>query len=93
MRGLINFIIEVAQALIIGSLFFGLLIYWLFRWTIMNIEEFEVMLKKHDWSFEYSDDFQCWIEGTKQLVEIKKAIIILGTDAQKLFDQYMNKRI
>ena len=59
----------------------------------MNIEEFEVMLKNHDWSFEYSDDFQCWIEGTKQLVEIKKAIIILGTDAQKLFDQYMNKRI
>lgn len=59
----------------------------------MNIEEFEVLLKKHDWSFEYSDDFQYWIEGTKQLVEIKKAIIILGTDAQKLFDQYMNKRI
>jgi len=55
----------------------------------MNIEEFELLLKNHDWSFEYSDDFQCWIEGTKQLLEIKKAIIILGVDAQKLFDQYM----
>lgn len=31
MKALINFIIEVAQAIIIGSLFFGLLIYWLFK--------------------------------------------------------------
>jgi len=31
MKAVVNFIIEVAQALIIGSLFFGLLIYWLFR--------------------------------------------------------------
>jgi hypothetical protein len=55
----------------------------------MNLEQFELLLKNHDWAFEYSDDFQCWIEGTKQLVEIKKAIIIIGADAQKLFDQYM----
>ena len=31
MKAVVNFIIEVAQALIIGSLFFGLLIYWLFK--------------------------------------------------------------
>ena len=56
----------------------------------MNLQEFYDLLKRHDWSFQYSDDHRHWTRGRDQLNQIqgilKKHIDDPGY--RSLFDQY-----
>ena len=39
----------------------------------MTREEFVTMVEKHDLSFEYSDDYRVWRDGSSSLKKIKEA--------------------
>lgn len=57
------------------------------------LDEFEMLLKNHDWYYEMSDDHSKWTRGNKQEETIKSKMkqlssVGLGTDAQALYDRY-----
>ena len=56
----------------------------------MNLQEFYDLLKRHDWSFEYSDDHRHWQRGRDQLNQIQD-ILKQNKDNPRnrsLYDQY-----
>ena len=56
----------------------------------MNLQEFYDLLKRHDWSFEYSDDHRHWQRGRDQLNQ-SQGILKQNEDNPRyrsLFDQY-----
>ncbi len=56
----------------------------------MDLQEFYDLLKRHDWSFNYSDDHRQWQRGRDQLNQIQY-ILKQNEDDPKyrvLFDQY-----
>jgi hypothetical protein len=49
----------------------------------------EVRLKRHDWSYEYSDDYRYWSSGFNNLTEIKKLMeIVPKHTANRLYKKY-----
>ena len=57
----------------------------------MTINEFETMLRGHDWFFNYSDDQRWWRRGMEQRDAIDKAIVALTEqglrdEARQLFN-------
>ena len=36
----------------------------------MTLEDFQDMLRRHDWYFQMSDDHNAWVKGSKQDKEI-----------------------
>ena len=56
----------------------------------MDLQEFYDLLKRHDWSFNYSDDHRQWQRGRDQLNHIQH-ILKQNEDEPKyraLFDHY-----
>lgn len=59
----------------------------------MNLENFEALLKNHDWYFEYSDDHRVWQAGRVergQIFQARKALIEQGLDkeVEELYNKY-----
>ena len=57
------------------------------------LNEYEALLRKHDWYFEYSDDHGVWSRGRAQVSRINSVSLQLKTrgleeEAQKLFKKY-----
>jgi len=57
----------------------------------MNIQQFEELLKNHDWTYQMSEDSYYYRRGQNQLKEIEEAIAQGGEEYQKLYKQYRNK--
>ena len=57
----------------------------------MNLEQFEELLKNHDWTYAMSDDSRYYRRGQQQWFEIRDAIEKNGEEFQKLYDQYNGK--
>ena len=62
----------------------------------MNIQQFEELLKNHDWTYMMSEDSRYYRRGQKQLKEIEEAIAQAGEsewgeEYQNLYNQYRNK--
>jgi hypothetical protein len=62
----------------------------------MNIQQFEELLKNHDWTYQMSEDSYYYRRGQKQLKEIEEAISQAGEsewgeEYQNLYNQYRNK--
>ena len=57
----------------------------------MNLEQFEQLLKNHDWTYAMSDDSRYYRRGQQQWFEIRDAIEKNGEEFQKLYDQYNAK--
>ena len=57
----------------------------------MNIEQFEELLKNHDWTYVMSEDSRYYRRGQNQLKEIDEAIAQGGEEYQNLYNQYRNK--
>lgn len=43
----------------------------------MTIEEYTEALRRHDWSFQYSDDHGVWRRGTQSLRQLEAAQPVL----------------
>ena len=57
----------------------------------MNLEQFEQLLKAHDWSYMMSEDSYYYRRGQKQYNEIRDAIKTGGEEYQNLYNQYQEK--
>jgi hypothetical protein len=57
----------------------------------MNIQQFEELLKNHDWTYQMSEDSYYYRRGQKQLEEIEETIAQGGKEYQNLYNQYRNK--
>lgn len=49
-------------------------------------EHYEVCLSQHDWSYQYSDDFQVWRTGQNERDYLTRLRDKLGEDAIKMFE-------
>jgi uncharacterized protein YqjF (DUF2071 family) len=59
----------------------------------MTLQEFEQLLKAHDWTYNYSDDHRAWDKGREQAKQIDKARKLLAEkglkeEADKLHNKY-----
>jgi hypothetical protein len=59
----------------------------------MTLQEFEQLLKAHDWTYNYSDDHRAWDKGREQANQIDKARKLLAEkglkeEADKLHNKY-----
>jgi hypothetical protein len=59
----------------------------------MTLEEFEQLLKAHDWTYNYSDDHRAWTKGREQANKIANARKLLEEnglqeEADKLHYKY-----
>lgn len=57
----------------------------------MNLEQFEQLLKDHDWSYMMSEDSYYYRRGQKQYNEIRDIIAKNGEEYQNLYNQYQAK--
>lgn len=57
----------------------------------VNLEEFEQMLKNHDWNYHYSDDSRVFWAGEKSYQKIKEIAQELGDIGQELLFKYLEK--
>ena len=62
----------------------------------MNIQQFEELLKNHDWTYVMSEYSRYYRRGQNQLKEIEEAIAQAGEsewgeEYQNLYNQYRNK--
>lgn len=54
-------------------------------------EYFETLLKKHDWTYTYSDDHRWWVRGNEEMKVIQAYIKANGQEAMDLYEVYLNK--
>ena len=57
----------------------------------MNLEQFEQLLKDHDWSYMMSDDPYYYRKGQQEYNEIHDIIAKNGEEYQSLYNQYNAK--
>ena len=57
----------------------------------MNLQQFEQLLKNHDWSYMMSEDSRYYRKGQQERDEIYKAIDEYGDEFRKLYEQYNAK--
>jgi len=57
----------------------------------MNLEQFEQLLKDHDWSYQMSEDSYYYRRGQQQWFEIRDAMNAGGEAFEKLYLQYSEK--
>jgi hypothetical protein len=58
------------------------------------------MLQRHDWTYEYSDDYRYWSRGSKERDAINAKVRelgakdkMLGDKAVEMFQSYAKKRL
>lgn len=59
----------------------------------MNLEEFEALLRDHDWYYDYSDDHRVWQRGKAKglmIMSARQELIEQGFDkqAEELYNKY-----
>lgn len=54
------------------------------------MRDLENLLKTHDWSYSYSDDFRVWSSGHAEWLLIQDKMSELGNtkEVQELYDKY-----
>jgi len=57
----------------------------------INLEQFEQLLKDHDWSYMMSDDSRYYRRGQIQWFEIRDAMKNGGEEYENLYNEYRNK--
>jgi len=57
----------------------------------MNLEQFEQLLKDHDWSYMMSDDSRYYRRGQMQWFDISDAMKQGGESFEKLYLEYRDK--
>ena len=57
----------------------------------MNLEQFEQLLKDHDWSYQMSEDSYYYRRGQQQWFEIRDAMNAGGEAFENLYLQYSEK--
>ena len=57
----------------------------------MNLEQFEQLLKDHDWSYQMSEDSYYYRRGQQQWFEIRDAMNAGGEAFEKLYLEYSKK--
>jgi len=58
----------------------------------MNIEEFETVLKNHDWFSAMSDDHRVWKRGQEEFAKIRE-IVKENPQFENIFNQYVEERM
>jgi len=56
----------------------------------MNKQKFAVMLKNHDWYYQYSDDYKVFCSGRDQLAKIQ-SIADSDPELKKVYDDYVKQ--
>ena len=57
----------------------------------INLEQFEQLLKNHDWTYQMSEDSYYYRRGQQQYNEIHEIIAQNGEEYESLYNQYRNK--
>lgn len=57
----------------------------------LTLQEYEKMLKRHDWHYEYSDDHSVWKRGNEAHKELKRLAEELGGAFLALYRSYFEK--
>ena len=57
----------------------------------INLEQFEQLLKNHDWTYQMSEDSYYYRRGQQQYNEIHEIIAQNGEKYENLYNQYRNK--
>ena len=57
----------------------------------INLEQFEQLLKNHDWTYQMSDDSYYYRRGQQQYNEIYEIIAQNGEEYENLYNEYRNK--
>ena len=57
----------------------------------LSLNQFEELLKNHDWSYQMSEDSRYYRRGQMQLKEIESAIAEGGERFENLYNEYRNK--
>ena len=57
----------------------------------INLEQFEQLLKDHDWTYQMSEDSYYYRRGQQQYNEIHEIIAQNGEEYENLYNQYRNK--
>ena len=57
----------------------------------INLEQFEQLLKNHDWTYQMSEDSYYYRRGQQQYNEIHEIIAQNGEEYENLYNQYRNK--
>lgn len=57
----------------------------------MNLEEFELKLKSHDWDYMMSDSMKAFDKGDKNNKELRRLANELGTEFIELYNKYLNR--
>ncbi len=53
----------------------------------MEVSEYKTLLSRHDWTYEYSDNYATWVRGNSEMNELRKH----STDSdehKRLFMEY-----
>jgi hypothetical protein len=56
-------------------------------WVDMNLQDFDKLLRSHDWYYQYSDDHRVYLAGERQHDAIRRASKE-SPDHLKLFDSW-----
>lgn len=57
----------------------------------INLEQFEQLLKDHDWTYQMSEDSYYYRRGQQQYNEIHEIIAQNGEEYENLYNEYRNK--
>jgi len=58
----------------------------------MTLEEFETVLKNHDWFSAMSDDHRVWKRGQEEFKKIRE-MVNQQPEFENIFNQYMKERM
>ena len=58
----------------------------------MTLEEFETVLKKHDWFSAMSDDHRVWKRGQEEFKKIRE-MVNQQPEFENIFNQYKKERM
>ena len=63
-----------------------------------DLQTLEKLLKSHDWFYQYSDDFNVYERGDRELNTINEVIKVLedtgfGKEANDLYDKYLPEQL
>jgi len=58
----------------------------------MTLEEFEIVLKNHDWFSAMSDDHRVWKRGQEEFKKIRE-MVNQQPEFENIFNQYKKERM
>ena len=58
--------------------------------NLVSIYILRSLLEKHDWYYNYSDDSRYFRKGEDELKEIRRLVLLLGDEGDKLFKEHLH---